>query len=517
MSEGTNRSRVKNTLKNTALGLAMKFVTLIANFAVRTVFIRYLGIEYTGVSAVFTDILTVLSFAELGMGSAITFALYKPIAEKDYRQIARLMNLYKTAYRAIAATVFIVGLALVPVLDKIISNAPTIKESLTVIYLMYIANTSMSYLLIYKSTLLTANQQAYVISSVHVWIVVARTVIQMAVIMLFRQFLLYLILNISFTVLQNVIISIKADKQFAQIKQYKNERLSREESKKIFKNIKAMALYKVSGTVLNGTNSIVISTFLGAGFVGFATNYTMIINEIYALSLQFLNSVTASIGNLVASEDNERQYELFRKLNFVCEWFFCLCTACLLVLLDEFIGTVWLGEEYLISFWAVLFLCLDFYIKGNTTVVSSFRNANGLFVQGQYRPLVMAVLNIVISIIAVNVIGLPGVYLGTVLSRATTQMWYDPLIVYKHAFKKSAKSYFGEYIVWLAVLVTSVVVTKLLNSYIIIPIPVISFVVHALVCAAVVCLLAAVIFSRYRVFHDSIAYVSGIIKKKKEV
>jgi len=157
---------------------------------------------------IFTDILTVLSFAELGMGSAITFALYKPIAEKDYRQIARLMNLYKTAYRAIAATVFIVGLALVPVLDKIISNAPTIKESLTVIYLMYIANTSMSYLLIYKSTLLTANQQAYVISSIHVWIVIVRTVIQLTVIILFRQFLLYLILNISFTVLQNVILNM---------------------------------------------------------------------------------------------------------------------------------------------------------------------------------------------------------------------------------------------------------------------------------------------------------------------
>jgi len=239
----------------------------------------------------------------------------------------------------------------------------------------------------------------------------------------------------------------------------------------------------------------------------------MIINEIYALALQFLNSVTASIGNLVASKDNQRQYDLFRMLNFVCEWFFCLCTACLFVLLDEFIGTVWLGADYLISFWAVLFLCLDFFIKGNITLVSSFRNANGLFVQGQYRPLIMAVLNIVLSIIAVKLMGLPGVYLGTILSRVATQLWYDPLILHKHAFQKSAKGYFGEYVVWVVILVLAVVITKMLNGMIVIPIPVISFVVHALVCAAVVCLLAAIIFSRYKVFHASLAYVAGMAKK----
>lgn len=447
------------------------------------------------------------------MGSAITFALYKPIEQKDYRQIARLMHLYKTAYRIIAGLVFAVGLALVPVLDKIITNAPSIKENLILIYLLYIINTSASYLLIYKSTLFTANQQGYVISYVHVIVLAIRTVFQLVAIIWFRQFLLYLILTIGFTVLQNVILSVKADKQFEELKQYKNERLSKEESRGIFNNIKALSLYKISGTVLKGTDSIVTSTFLGASIVGMATNYTMIVYEIYSLSLQFLHAVTASIGNLVASKEKERQYDVFRMMNFVCEWFFCVCTVCLMALLDEFIGTIWLGEGYIISFWAVMLICLDFFIKGNITVIASFRDANGLFVQGQYRPVIMAALNVVISIVAVKLIGLPGVYLGTVLSRVLTQMWFDPLIVYKHAFKRSPKGYFLEYGTWLVILAVSFVAANAVNHFVVIPIPVLSFVVHGLICAAVVCVLTALVFGRTEIFRSSLGYVSRTAKR----
>lgn len=507
------KSRVRNTLTNTVTGLAMKLVTLIANFVIRTVFIRYLGMEYTGVSAVFTDILTILSFSELGIGSAITFALYKPMANQDYRQIARLMHLYKTAYRMIAAVIFLGGLALVPFLDRIIADAPSVKEDLKIIFLLYVVNTAVSYLLVYKSTLFTANQQAYILSFLNIGMVIVRTAVQLLVIICFGRFLLYLILTICFTMLQNIMISLKADSQFREIRQHNKERLTPEERRHVFRDSKASALYKISGTVLTGTDSVVISAFLGTGIVGMATNYTMIINGIYALSLPFLNSVTASIGNLAASKDSERQYELFRMMNFVCEWFFCLSTVCLFVLLDEFIGSVWFDEHLLIGFWALLFLCLDFFIKGNTTIVSSFRSANGLFVQGQYRPLIMAVLNIAVSVIAVKAIGLPGVYFGTVLSRAATQLWYDPLILYKHVFKRTAKSYFCEYAVWGILLVSASVISKWINSILVLSVPLLSFLVHALVCVAVVCLFTVIVFGKSNTFHNCISYLCGVVKK----
>ena len=515
MSKDASKSRVKNTLINTAFGIFVKIITLVLNFVTRTVFIKYLGVEYTGVSAVFTDILTVLSFAELGIGSAITFSLYKPIENKDNKKISALLNLYRKAYRIIAVAIFVIGVSLVPFLDKLITNVPIVKENLIIIYLLYVFNSAVSYLLIYKSTLLMASQQAYVISSVNLCVMIVRALLQIFAVVLFRQFILFLIIAIVSTIIQNLIISFKSSERFKDITPYKNEKISKDERKKIFKDVKALSLYKISGTVLNGTNNIVISAVLGANIVGLVSNYTLIIAEIYSMALQFLNSVTASIGNLVVSKDNERQYEIFRIMNFACECFFCICTVCLYNLLDEFVGSIWLGNEFIINKWTVMLICIDFYIKGNTTLIGSFRNANGLFVQGQYRPLIMALLNIVIAIIGAKIFGVAGVFLGSVIARVATQLWFDPLIIYKHAFRKSVKGYFGEYAVWLFILIFCSLVAKMLNSLIIISSPIISFIVHGVVCVTIVCLTIFVIFGKNKVFRNSLVYAVNIVKKKK--
>lgn len=510
-----NTSRVKNTLKSTGLGFIVKFVTIFTNFLVRTIFIRYLGIEYTGVSSVFKDVLTVLSFAELGIGSAITYALYKPISENNYKQIAKLMNLYKTAYRMIALFVFFVGMCLIPFLDKLVTNVPSVKESLTIIYVLYIIDTSSSYLLIYKSTLLTANQQAYIISKIQLLVLIIRTISQVAIIVLFKNFLAYLIVTICFTVLQNIIISNKANRCFSEIDKYRNEKLDKESCFKIFKDIKALSLYKISGTVLNGTDSLVISSVLGADIVGYVSNYKMIINALDSFMLQFLNSATASIGNLVASYDRKRQKEMFDIMNFACESFFCVCSVCLFCLLDEFIGVIWLGHDYLISKLAVLLLCFDFFLKGNSTIVNSFRNANGLFVQGQYRPLIMAVINIIISIIAVHLIGLPGVFLGTVISRLTTQVWYDPLILFKYAFKEKVHGYYVELLIWFGILFGCGGFTFIMNRTITLDNSILCLMVHGFLSMILTVIVIVIVFWRSGKVCMLLRYIKGIVNQLK--
>lgn len=510
-----SESRVKNTLMNTTLGIITKLVIIITNFVTRTVFIKYLGIEYTGVSSVFSNILTVLSFAELGIGSAITFALYKPIEEKDNFQIAKVMNLYKTAYRIIAATVFIAGLCLVPFLDKLVTNVPNVKENITVIFILYIVNTASSYLLIYKSTLLTASQQSYIISGVNTLFTIIRTIVQLCVIIIFRQFLLYLIIQIVSTMLQNYVCSRMADKQFCEINNYKDARLTKNEKKRIFKDIKALSLYKISGTVLTGTDSIIISSMLSTALVGYVSNYGMIINEIYNIILQFLNALTASVGNLVASKNARKQFGMFKILNFSCQYFFCVCTVCLICLIEEFVGNVWLGEAFIIDYWTMLFLCIDFYLKGNATLVNTFRNANGLFVQGQYRPLIMAIINIVVSIWGVKVIGLPGVFLGTVISRLFTQVWYDPIVLYKYAFNQKAFSYFFEYLVWILVLLGATVISKYLISVTVIRIGILSFTIHGVICVLVTSIIVFIVFWKTNRIQTVYRYICSIVKKKK--
>ena len=508
----SGKSRVKNTIINTGFGLFVKLFNIIANFAVRTVFIKYLGVEYTGISSVFTDILTVLSFAELGIGSAITFALYKPIENKDNLQIAKIMHFYRNAYSLIAFFVFASGMVLIPFLDKIITNVPNVKDNLTTIYILYIFNTASSYLLIYKSTLLTANQQNFIISIVNIGATIVRTTLQLFLIVATGEFLPYLIIQIICTIIQNIIISIIADKKYESIKAYQNEKLSTEEKKGIFNDIKALALYKVSGTVLNGTDSLMISTMLGSGVVGYVSNYTMIITEIYSISLQFLNSVTASIGNLVASNDSERQYDVFSIMNFFCQFFFCVCSVCLFCLLKEFVGSIWLGENYIIDQLTISFLCFDFFLKGNATVINTYRNANGLFVQGQYRPVFMAIINIVSSIIAVKLIGLPGVYFGTVFSRLITQVWFDPIILYKFAFKKRAIHYFTEYFMWVVVLFASCAISMKLNEDILISSNIISFITHSLICVCITSTISCIIFWKSGRVIITLKYIKNTIK-----
>lgn len=509
----TSNSRTKNTLINTAFGLFVKLFNILANFAVRTVFIKYLGVEYTGVSSVFTDVLTVLSFAELGIGSAITFALYKPIENKDDRQIARIMHFYRNAYYLIALVVFSLGIILIPFLGIIITNVPNIKDDITVIYILYIINTASSYLLIYKSTLLTANQQNFKISIVNIVTTIIRTALQLYFIIKTHEFLPYLIIQIVCTIGQNAFISRVADRQYRSIKKYKNEKLSKKEKQSIFKDIKALSLYKISGTVLNGTDSLIVSSMLGSGVVGYVSNYTMIITELYSISLQFLNSVTASIGNLVASKDSRRQYEVFCVMNFFCEFFYCVCSVCLCCLLSEFVGSVWLGKEYIIDNISIGLLCFDFFLKGNATVINTYRNANGLFVQGQYRPVIMAVINIISSIVAVKIIGLPGVYFGTVFSRIITQVWYDPMILYKHAFNRKTLSYFLEYFGWIIVMFSSCFLSCFINQYIIVSLPIISFVIHGLVCVLVTILISCILFWKTGRVYDTVHYILRTLRR----
>ncbi len=514
MDKAKSASRIRNTFLNTGWGLFVKFSTLAINFFVRTIFIRYLGIEYTGVSSVFTQILTVLSFAELGIGSAITFALYKPIAEKDYKQIARLMHLYKVAYWVIAGVVFAVGMMLVPFIDKLVNNVPTIAEDIRVIYVLYVINSAVSYLLTYRITLFTADQKEFVVSIIHFVSTVLRTIIQTIAIIVYRSFLAYLLIQVAFTILQNIIGTLLATHSFREIGKYPKERLSKNESKNIFRDVKALTIYKLCGIVLNGTDNILISIYLSTATVGYVSNYTLIISEIYYIILQFLNSVTASIGNMVATEGENRQYDMFRVINFSCEFLFCIFTVCLFNLSDEFISDIWLGNEYIIApRMTLLLLCVDFFLKGTTTVIGTYRNANGLFSQGQYRPFVMAILNIVLSIIFVKMIGLPGIFLGTIVSRLMTQTWFDPLVIFRHAFRINPIGYYAEFFTWCITLGACMFVTRGINSLITIPNAILAFFVHAFICVVFTATISFAVFCKSNNMKETGKYVAGMIRR----
>lgn len=440
-------SRTKYTFLNSITGMIVKIVTIVVAFVTRTVFIKTLGIQYAGVSGVFSNVLTVLSFAEMGIGSAIVYALYKPIADNDEVQIAKLMNAYKKIYSIIAVVILALGLCLIPFLGFIITDVPDIIEDIRLIYVLYLLNTASSYLLIYKSSFLTAAQKDYLVSKAKIIVSIGKATVECVVLLLTHNFILYLLISIFTQVTQNIYIARVAEREYPVLREKTNERLSNDEKGRLFKDVKALFMYKVSGTVLDGTDSIVISSFIGTSFVGILGNYNLIVNQIYSFVMQIFTATSASIGNLAATSSKEHQESVFDKMLFLCFWIYCFCATSLWTLLNPFM-TIWQGKNLLFSSSMVLLLVMDFWMKGMLSPISQFRTSNGLFVQGQYRPLIMAMINIVVSIYLVKRIGITGVIAGTIISRVTTQNWYDPYLVYKHVFQSSVWKYYIKYLTY---------------------------------------------------------------------
>lgn len=458
-----SESRTKNVIRNTGAGIGVRLLTLLLNFVLKTVFIKVLGIQYTGVSSLFTDVLTILSFAELGIGSAITYALYKPVAENDELQIIKLMNFYRKAYRLVAITVFAVGFALAPFLGFFVKDVPDIKESITVIYVLYLVNTASSYLLIYKSAILVAKQKKYVISAIEGISSMLRLVIESILIVIYRQFILYMLVEILFTILQNFLIGIRADKEYQFEKLEKKAKLDNGEVRKILTDVQALAMYQISGVVLAGTDSVVISAFLGTSLVGYISYYKLIVNQIARILIQFFDAMNPSVGNMAVQGDSGKQYTLFKKTNFAIFWLLCICCTGLVVCLNPLVE-VWLGEEYVLPMSIVIVLTADFFVTNMIRIVAVFRTSNGLFVQGKYRPVIMAVINVVLSVVLVRPFGMLGVLLATVMSRLLTQVWFDPWLVYRNVFNKDkAKSgvweYYGVYIGYVLTITVSAAIS----------------------------------------------------------
>lgn len=471
--------RIEKTVKNAFWSIFCKLISILALFGGRTVFIYILGEQYLGVSSLFTSILNVLSLTELGFAEAITYNLYKPIAQNDKRKISEIMQYFKRIYQVIGILIFIIGVLLIPFLHYLVKDVPDIQENIKLIYILYVINSAMSYFYVYKSILLEACQQKYIVSIINTVVCLIKTILSAVVLLITKNFILYLVIEILSTIIFNIIVSHVTQKKYPDFIQ-KGLKLSEEEKKGIISNVKAMFFYKASGVVLTSTDNIIINTFVGTVLVGKYSNYTLITNQVYNFMLQIFNAATASIGNIVASETTQKQYSVFKRMIFFAFVIYCISSVLLWNLINPFIKLVW-GEKYILSPITVIMIIINFYLIGNLTVISSFRTTNGLFVQGKYRPIIMAVLNIIISLMLVKTYGINGVLIGTIVSRLVTQAWFDPYLIYKVVFKKSVKEYFKSSLIYICITVICCIISTIINKYINTNISLLNFMLYLII------------------------------------
>ena len=478
------KSRTSNVLLNSITGVLTQGSKIILSFLVRIVFIRQLSQEYLGVSGLFSNILTILSLAELGVGGAIGYSLYKPVAQHDYRTIGALMNLYRKTYTVIGLVVGGIGLLLFPLLPVLIRDAGQIQD-LSTIYGLYLLNTVVSYFLCHKRSIFTADQRERVLSGSTFFFSCLQAAVQCAILLMTSNFLLYLSVQIFCTIADNLYVSIRADRMYPFLKEHRKERLPKAQIREIVENVKALMIYKVGSTALDGSDNIILSAFEGLAWVGRLANYTLIISSVNTLATQFMAALTASVGNFIAKESSAQHEDLLRKASFYAFCIFGATSGCLLCLSSPFVRLVF-GGDYALDGNAVLVLVLNYYIYGMMNPVWTFRSTMGLFVHGRFRPLASAVINIVVSILLVRLIGPVGVLIGTTVTRVTTNVWYDPYIVYKHGLKASPLSYYLLWLKYLAIAAASTA-TSLWVCRCLLPAPdsILWLIVHGISCLAI--------------------------------
>lgn len=436
--------RIRNSIRNIITGLLGQLIITITGFISRTIFIQTLGTTYLGVSGLFSNILTLLSFAELGIGQAIIFSLYKPIAENDEEKICSLMRLYEKVYRFLFVLVLIIGLAMLPILPLIIKDIDSIPN-IRVIYSLYVANSAVSYLFAYRSSFITACQKNYIINCVSFFCNILMCIFQVITLIVFKNYFVYLGIQMIFGFIPNILSYFYSEKQFPFLKRKDILPLPQKELKKIKDNVKALIMYKIGTLALNSTDNIIISSFVGIATVGIYSNYTLLTTTVSGFLSSIFNNLTASIGNLNAKESDEQKLFIFQVINLATFWFYTVCSVCLFICMTPFVR-IWIGDEYVLPTSVSLIIALNVYIAGMLFAPFNFRQTMGIFVEGKWRPIISAVINIVVSIIFVKWWGLVGVLWGTAVARLTTNVWFDPYLVFKRGMHTSPMPYYKDYI-----------------------------------------------------------------------
>lgn len=506
--------RIVSSIKNLIVAFGGQFIGIIISFVARIVFLQILNAEYLGINGLFINIVTILCLAELGIGSAMNFSLYKPLAEQNKEKIKSLMYLYKKAYIIIGVIILVVGIAISPLLPYFINEIPDILENIYFIYILFVINTGISYFFSYKRALIISDQKRYIATFYRYSFYFLLNVAQIICLLVTGNYILFLVLQIIFTLLENIFVSIKANKMYPYLKEKNIEKLLKEETKEIKKNVFALVIHKVGGIVVNSTDNILISKFISLTAVGLYSNYYLITNALNIVIGQVFSSIVASIGNLGVTENKEKLKNIFDKVFFMNFWIFGFSSICLYILFNDFI-TLWLGEEYLLSISVMFVIVVSFYITGMRRTAIIFRDALGLFWYDRYKPIFEVVINLIVSIILTQKIGLAGVFIGTIISTLTTSFWVEPYVLYKYGFKTKLRHYFKKYFKYTIITILVALLTIFLVNTLFISVNLLTFIGKLLLCVGIQNLCFILIFRKNEEFIYFKNLIEGIIDKIK--
>jgi hypothetical protein len=424
-----------------------QIVYIVISFICRTIFTKILGAEYLGINGLFSNILTMLSFVELGMGSALVYKMYKPLKEKDEHQLCIYMNFYKKVYTWIAVIVALIGLSMVPFLNDIV-EAPDLDLNIRVIYVLYLADTVISYLYVYKKSILIADQKNYVVAVYTQIFNIIMNVLQILILLCTYNFIHYLLIKILCDWLNNVFCSKRASKDYPYIDNKTVEGISDADKAELKKDIKGLLLGKIASVAFDGTDNIFISEFAGIASVGIVSNYTLILSTFNGLLNHVFSSLTSSIGQFSVDMDPRTVEKLMKKIYFANVILYGYLFIGMTLLLKTFVMDIWVGKEYVLSDITVFLLIVELSLRGIHFPLYITRTAMGLFGQMAWMGPVGAFINICLDVVLGRYYGIAGIIMATIIARILTRT-ADVYVLYKCKFQKTMMSYYAMHIKYL--------------------------------------------------------------------
>lgn len=473
--------RVRQAEKNIFFGYISNFIIMIMGLLQRTIFIMVLDGALLGVNTLYTDILSVLSLAELGIGSALNYSLYKPVADDDREKVKSYMQLYKRAYLAIAGVITVVGILLIPFLPYLVKDSQRIAgEELVLYYLIFLFNTVSTYFVAYKYSLANAQQRGYIQTNIATITKIVTVLAQIVILLVTKNFLLFLLTQSAVELLQKIFVSIYFNRLYPYLRERDIKKLDKKETDIVVTKTKALMFYKIGDVARLSTDSIIITYFMNVTWVGIVGNYTLIITYAANYVSVIFNSLISGFGNLVATESKEKQHAMFKVYRFAACWLYGFAAVGFWLLLTPLVTGIWLDESWGLGQIVLTLILIDFYFKGGRTVLINFKIAAGVFEQDKYLPMIQGAVNLILSIVGIKCIGLAGVYVGTVVSGLLANL-IRPGIIYRDCFERNVWDYFKDSLKYLGVVVGVALLMLPVKTYVMGQVNLMTFIVMAVI------------------------------------
>lgn len=504
-------SRTQKSLKNISSSLLTYLFNTILQFLNRTVFLIYLSIDYLGINGLFSNLISMLNLAELGIAGAMVYALYKPLAEKNTKKIKSLMFLYKKLYTCVGIIILSIGFLITPFLDNFINISSGNIDHMKFYFILYVLDTGISYFLSYKRSIIICDQKQYIVNRVSMIRIILTNLLQITMLIITKNYTMYLIVKIISTFIENVLITSIANKRYPFLKE-KACMPSKQEVKKISKNILAMSMHKIGTVIVFSTDNLIITKFVSLAATGIYSNYTLIVNALTNIIAQLFQSVTASVGNLIANEDNkEHIYDVFKNIFFMNYVLYLIISIGLFYSVNTFIS-MWVGSKYTLDQLTIICIVLSFFSLGMRKTVMLFKDADGLFWNDRYKPLLEAACNLLFSIPLAIRYGIAGTLIGTIITNIFVAGLIEAYVTYKYLFQKEVRKYYylqlKYYLIFILLLIIFANIKIIVNTNIII-----EFIIRGAFAVLISILSIVIIFRKTNEYK----YVKSIILKMLKI